>query len=116
MTKILSLIFALQAQPVLVPLAELVSQQVWMLQSYRNMHKVEPSFTFCNNFFQLSTPKFVARQIVIIIRATARSTSNATMLRDKLNKNVARITPGGGGGSLPYMAYIGMCCWIGYGF
>ena len=23
---------------------------------------------------------------------------------------------GGGGGVLPYMGYIGMCCWEGYGF
>ncbi len=58
------------------------------------LHKVEPSSTFCNNFFQLATPKFVARQVkrAVVLRATTCSTCNATMLRNKLKKNVARIT------------------------
>ena len=58
------------------------------------LHKVEPSPTFCNNFFQLATMKFVTRQVehAVEIRATTHLTCNATMLRDKLNKNVARIT------------------------
>ncbi len=66
------------------------------------LHKVEPSSTFCNNFFQLATPKFVARQVegAVVIRATTCSTCNATMLRDKLNKNVARIT-----GPLPVKSF-----------
>ena len=56
------------------------------------LYKVEPSSTFCNDFFQLATLKFVARQVehAVVIRATTRSTCNA-MLRDKLNKNFARI-------------------------
>ena len=56
------------------------------------LHKVEPSFTFCN--IQLVTLKFAARQVehAVVIRATTRSICNATMLREKLNKNVARIT------------------------
>ena len=43
---------------------------------------------------QLATVKFVARQVehAVVIRATTRSTCSAAMLRDKLNKNVARIT------------------------
>ena len=42
---------------------------------------------------QLATPKIVARQFehTVVIRATTGSTCNATILRDKLNKNVARI-------------------------
>ena len=42
---------------------------------------------------QLATPEFDARQVdyALVIRATTRSTYNATMLRDKLIKNVARI-------------------------
>ena len=57
------------------------------------LHKVEPISTLCNMLVQLATLKFVARQVehAIVIRVTTRSTSNATMLRDKLNKNVARI-------------------------
>ena len=45
------------------------------------LHKVEPSSTFCNFFFQLATLKFVARQVehAVIIRATTRLTCNATM-------------------------------------
>ena len=37
---------------------------------------------------------FVERQVEhgVVIRATTRSTCNETMLPDKLNKNVARIT------------------------
>ena len=58
------------------------------------LHKVEPASTFCNNFFQLATMKFAARQVehAVEIRTTTRSTCNASMLRDKLNKNVAHIT------------------------
>ena len=59
------------------------------------LYKVEPSSTFYNNlFFQLATLKFVARQVehAVVIWATTCSTCNATMLRDKLNKNAARIT------------------------
>ena len=43
---------------------------------------------------QLTTLKFVARQVehAVVIRATTRSTCNATMLRDKLNKSAVRIT------------------------
>ena len=53
------------------------------------LHKVEPSSTFCN--IQL---EFAARQVehAVVILATTRSICNATMLRDKLNKNAARIT------------------------
>ena len=58
------------------------------------LKKVEPSSTFCNNFFKLARMKFVAGQVehTVVIRATTRSTRNATMLRDKLNKYVACIT------------------------
>ena len=51
-------------------------------------------FYFLQHFFQLATMKFVARQVeqTVVIRATTRSNCSATMLRDKLNKNVARIT------------------------
>ena len=68
---------------------------LWAVASCSNMlHQVEPSSTFYNNVFQLATLKCVARQVehTVVIRATTRSTCNATMLRDKLNKNVARIT------------------------
>ena len=49
---------------------------------------------FATFFFQLATLKFVAWQVEhgLVIRATTRSTCNATVLRDKLNENVARIT------------------------
>ena len=48
--------------PVLLPRAQLVSRG--QISSCGNMlHKVEPSFTFCNNFFQLATLKFVVRQV-----------------------------------------------------
>ena len=58
------------------------------------LQKVELGSTLCNMLVQLATLKFVARQVehVVVIQATTRSTCNATMLRDKLNKNVARIT------------------------
>ncbi len=58
------------------------------------LQKVELDSTLCNILLQLATPKFVARQVerAVVIRATIRSTYNATMLREKLNKNVARIT------------------------
>ena len=58
------------------------------------LHKVEPSSTFCNNYFQLATLKFVARRVehAVVIRSTTLSTCNETMLRDKLKKSVARIT------------------------
>ena len=41
-----------------------------------------------------ATLKFVAWQVehAEVIRATTRSTCSATILRDKLNENVARIT------------------------
>ena len=57
------------------------------------VRKVDPSFTFCNKFFQLVTLKFVAWQVehAVVIRATTPSTCNATMFRDKLKENVARI-------------------------
>ena len=59
------------------------------------LHKVEPSSTFCNNFFQLATLKFVVRQVehAVVIRTTTRSTCNVTMLRDKLKK-VLPVLPG----------------------
>ena len=65
-----------------------------MVFDEHQLHKVEPSSTFCNNFFQFATMKFVARQVkhTVVIRAITRSTYSATMLRDRLNKNVARIT------------------------
>ena len=58
------------------------------------LQKVELGSTLCNMLLQLATPKFVMRQVehAVVIRATTRSTCNATMLRDKLNKNVAGIT------------------------
>ena len=58
------------------------------------LQKVELGSTFCNMLLQLATPKSVAKQAehAVVIRTTTRSTCNATMLRDKLNKNVARIT------------------------
>ena len=58
------------------------------------LRKVDPSSTLRNNFFQLATLKFVAWQVehAVVIRATTRSNCNATVLRHKLNENVARIT------------------------
>ena len=60
------------------------------------LRKVGPSSTFCNKFFQLATLKLVVWQVEhavsVAIRETTRSTCNATMLRDRLNENVARIT------------------------
>ena len=58
------------------------------------LRKVDQSSTFWNKFFQLATLKFVAWQVkqAVVIRATTRSTCSATMLRHKLNENVARIT------------------------
>ena len=47
--------------------------------------KVDPSCTFCNNFFQLATLKFVAWK-VMIRRATTSLTCNATMLCDKVER------------------------------
>ena len=42
---------------------------------------------------QLATLKLVAWQVehAVIIRATTRSTCNATMLRDKLNENITSL-------------------------
>ena len=53
------------------------------------LRKVDPSSTF-----QLATLKFVAWKVehAVVIRATTSFTCSATMLRDKLNENVARIT------------------------
>ena len=59
------------------------------------LRKVDPSSNFCNKFFQLATLKFVAWKVehAVVIQATTSFTCNATtMLRDKLNENVARIT------------------------
>ena len=51
--------------------------------------------TLCKMLGQLATLKFVARQVehAVVIRATTRSTCNATMLRDKLQK-VLPLLPG----------------------
>ena len=52
-------------------------------------------FTNCTcKFRRLATLYFVARQVghKRVIHATEGSTCNATMLQDKLKKNVARIT------------------------
>ena len=58
------------------------------------LQKVELGFTLRNILLQLATLKFVAWQVEhgVMIRATARarSTCNATLLRDKLKGNVAR--------------------------
>ena len=56
------------------------------------LHKVEPVLLFTTFFFQLATLKFFARQVkqTVVTRATTCSTCNAVVLRDKLNKNVAR--------------------------
>ena len=58
------------------------------------LQKVELGSTLRNILLQLATLKFVAWQVehAVVIRETFRSTCNATMLRDKLNENVARIT------------------------
>ena len=57
------------------------------------LRKVDPSSSFCNNFFQLATVKFVAWQVehAVVIRATTLSTCNATMFHDKLDEKGARI-------------------------
>ena len=57
------------------------------------LQKVELDSTLWNMLLQLATPEFDARQVdhALVIRATTRSTYNATMLRDKLIKSVARI-------------------------
>ena len=58
------------------------------------LKKVELGSTLRNILLQLATLKFVAWHVehAVVIRATTCSTCNATMLRDKLNENVARIT------------------------
>ena len=58
------------------------------------LHKVGPSSTFYNIFFSTYNTEIFARQVkhALVIRATTRSTCNATTWRDKLNKNVARIS------------------------
>ena len=55
------------------------------------LRKVDPSSTFFTKFFQLATLKFVAWKVehAVVIRATISLICNATMLRDKLNENVA---------------------------
>ena len=67
--------------------------QCCKLQQY--VAQTRPDSTFCNNLFNFSTLKFVAWKVehAVVIRATTTSlTCNATMLCDKLNENVARIT------------------------
>ena len=58
--------------------------------------KVDPSSRVCNKLFQLATLKFVAWQVehaVVILATTLTSlTCNATMLCDKFNETIARIT------------------------
>ena len=71
-----------------------LATNVSVASSTNMLKKVEPSSTFCKNFFKFATLKFVARQVehTVVIGSTPRSTRNATMLGDKLNKNVACIT------------------------
>ena len=56
--------------------------------------ELELGSTLCNILLQLATLKFVAWKVehAVVIRATTLSTCNATMLRHKLNENVARST------------------------
>ena len=58
------------------------------------LQKVELGSLLRNVLLQLSTLKFVAWKVehAVVIRATTRSTCNVSMLRRKLNENVARIT------------------------
>ena len=57
------------------------------------LQKVELGSTLCNMLLQLATRKFVARQVErkLVIRETTRLAYNATMLLDKLNKNVPML-------------------------
>ena len=59
------------------------------------LRKVDPSSTFCIKCFQLATLKFVACKVdhAVVVRATTSLICNATMLRDKLNENVALDKP-----------------------
>ena len=70
------------------PISVLQVEQISVLQ------KVELGSTLRNILLQLATLKFVAWQVehAVVIRATTGSTCSATILRDKLNENVARIT------------------------
>ena len=64
-----------------------------MLQVENLLQKVGLGSTL-RNISQLVTLKFVTWKVerAVVIRATTRSTCNATMLRHKLNENVALIT------------------------
>ena len=71
-------IVALQVERVVAPIATACSTchpTNSSVASCSNMlHKIGPSSTFCNNFFQLATLKFVAWKVehVVVIRATTR--------------------------------------------
>ena len=58
------------------------------------LQKVELESTLRNMLPQLATLYFAARQVGtnMVIAQQCVSTCNATMLQDKLKKNVARIT------------------------
>ena len=77
--------------PVLLPRAQLVSQQISVLQVEKNC---------CSNLYnillQLATLKFVAIQVehAVVILATTRSNCNATMSWDKLNNLPSLYTIG----------------------
>ena len=66
-----------------------------MLDAKKLLQKVELGSTLRNILLQFATLKFVALQVehgVVTSNNSTRSPCNATMLRDKLNENVARIT------------------------
>ena len=94
MSNLSRIIVALQVERVVARITTACSTCFATNFGVASCSKVEPSSTFCNNFFQLATLTSVARQVehAVVIRATTRSTCNATMMRDKLNKNVAHIT------------------------
>ena len=76
---------------VLPPRVQLATQQISVLQVEKKkkmLQKVELGSTLRNILLRLVTLKFVAWQVehAVVIRATTRSTCNATMLRHKFNE------------------------------
>ena len=85
-------IVALQVERVVAPITTACStchRTNFSVTSCSNMlRKVDPSSTFCKQFFQLATLKFVPWQVehAVVIRATTRSTCNAIMLRHNVER------------------------------
>ena len=99
--KFPSVFFLLSANALKGPVIQVtflfnLSRNIVALQVDKNVAKSRARLYFVRHV--AATLKFVARQVehAVVIRATTRSTCNATMLRDKLNKSVARITGSSG--------------------